>query len=331
MSGSIALPKLDPEEKEILAFLRSEQESYYRGDFDAFIAHWHHGPETRRFLSGPKVGTRVHVGWDQLSKKFEEGFRQFPQDFDASELLRWDNVQIQRSGDMAWVTYDQVALRHVPRMHVAPMSHETKIVQRFDGDWKLVCLIVVVPGLGRNDVPRIELSADGEVADINRHAQERLKSHQGLVVSGNRPRAINRPFDSGLQTAVKRSRDRLATNLPRGYLNERAAHVALGEDDCGRQMFCWVVAEQERVVISMDDQHLLRSRLEMAGEHFSLSPAQLNLAELLADGQEMATAAKELGVSVNTVRTQVRRMFEKTDTHNQASLVSRLLNAQSPD
>ena len=89
--------------------------------------------------------------------------------------------------------------------------------------------------------------------------------------------------------------------------------------------------EQERVLISFDDAFLLRGRLEKAVASFGLSPAQLNLAELLASGRDLAGAAEELGVSVNTLRTQVRRMFEKTGTHNQTALVSRLLNAQGPD
>jgi DNA-binding CsgD family transcriptional regulator len=96
-------------------------------------------------------------------------------------------------------------------------------------------------------------------------------------------------------------------------------------------MYCWVLSEQERILISFDDASLLRSRLDAAATTFGLSPAQLNLAELLASGQDLSNAAVNLGVSVNTVRTQLRRMFEKTQTHNQAALVSRLLNIQGPD
>ena len=123
------------EEQEVIAFLRSEHESYYRGDFDAFIAHWHHGPEVRRIISGPRTGTRVHQGWDALLPRFEEGFQKFPQNFDASKLVEWRNIQIQLAGDMAWVTYDQVALGNVPGMHISAFSHEVKIVQRLDGEW----------------------------------------------------------------------------------------------------------------------------------------------------------------------------------------------------
>jgi DNA-binding CsgD family transcriptional regulator len=94
-------------------------------------------------------------------------------------------------------------------------------------------------------------------------------------------------------------------------------------------MYCWVRSEQERILISFDDASLLRSRLE-AATTVGLSPAQLDLAELLALGQDLSNAAVELGVSVNG-RTQLRRMFEKTQTHNQAALVSRLLNVQGPE
>ena len=120
-------------ESEIIAFLRSEQDAYYRGDVDAFLDHWHQGPETRRIVSGPEVGTRVHIGWEPLGPRFEEGMRQFPQNFDAAKLLRWENVQVVHSGDMAWVSYDQVLVRPTPGMHVGPFAHVTKIVRRFEG------------------------------------------------------------------------------------------------------------------------------------------------------------------------------------------------------
>jgi len=317
-------------EEEVLAFLRSEQETYYRGDFEAFISHWHHGPEVRRILSGPQVGTRIHRGWDDLRPRFEEGFRQFPQDFDSRKLLRWENIQVQLVGDMAWVSYDMRTVGSVPRMHAPSFGHETKIVQRFGGEWKLVCLIVVVPDIAREDTPRIELAVDGRVVGVNDLARDRLSAHPGLTISGNRPRARQRAFDADLQAAIERKLQGLATNLPGGYMGGQPIVVPLGDDDAGQPIFCWVQSEQERILISFDDEILLRRRLERAGAVFGLSPAQLNLAELLASGRDQAAAAQTLGVSVNTIRTQARRMFEKTNTHNQAAMISRLLNLQAP-
>lgn len=321
---------LSAEDKEILEFLRSEQAAYYRGDFEAFIRHWHHGPEVRRILSGPHAGTRVHIGWDDLRAKFAEGFRQHPQNYDARKILRWDNVQIQKSGDMAWVTYDQIATEFHADMHASPLTHEVKIVQRINGEWKIVCLVVAAPGLGRQDVPQIEMDHLGKVVGMNELARQRIPKHCGLTISANRPRAQNRSYDKGLQDAITHWRDRLATNLPRGFLDEPASIVHLGDDPGGLPMFCWLHCEQEQIVLSFDDRAKLKDSLESGGANFGLSAAQVKVAEQIASGQDLAAAAEALGVSINTVRTQLRRMFEKTQTHNQATLISRILNSRAP-
>lgn len=322
---------VNSEEEEILEFLRSEQDAYYHGDFDAFIDHWHHGPEVTRMVSGPHVGTRVHRGWDQLLPRFKEGFRQHPQDFDNRAIIRNENVRIQISGDMAWISYDQIAVDRPEGMHLPSLAHGLKIVQRFDGKWKLVCLADIAPGIGREDTPRIELDDAGQIVFVNDLARKRLRTHAGLIISGNRLRARQRAFSAGLHEAVEQRRKDLATNLPPGYLNGLASVVPLGEDDDGHPVFCWVNAEQDRILITFDDTFMLRRKLEKATETFALSPAQSALAERLASGHDLASAASELGVSVNTVRTQLRRMFEKTSTHSQAGLISLLLSVQNPD
>ncbi len=107
--------------------------------------------------------------------------------------------------------------------------------------------------------------------------------------------------------------------------------VPLGEDDERRPIFCWVNAEQDRILVTFDDTLMLRRKLENSSKIFGLSPAQLALCERLATGHDQAGAALDLGVSVNTVRTQVRRMFEKTGSHSQTELVSLLLSMENAD
>lgn len=321
---------LSNRDEEILAFLRAEQAAFYRGDLEAYCAHWHHGPEVRKTMSGPYTGTRIQIGWESLRPKLEESFRQAPQDFDAERLLRWDNIQIQSTPDMAWVYHDQILVGPAPGIRATPMSHCTKIVQRFDGAWKMVCLVVIAPGLGREDTPRIELDAAGDVIRVNRLAEARLPGHAGLTISGRRPRALNRAHDPGLQAAIAEQRARLAATMARMEGEELPEAVPLGDDPSGAPMFCWVSREQECVLISFDDDMLLQGRLELSASTFGLSPAQVRLAGQLAAGQDLGGAAACLGVSVNTARTQLRRMFQKTATHNQAGLVSRLLNLQPP-
>ena len=54
---------------------------------------------------------------------------------------------------------------------------------------------------------------------------------------------------------------------------------------------------------------------------FGLTQAEARLALLLVDGVTLSEAAERLNVSVATLRTQLKAIFNKTHTHRQAELV----------
>lgn len=58
---------------------------------------------------------------------------------------------------------------------------------------------------------------------------------------------------------------------------------------------------------------------------FMLTSRELDVATLLARGQQPAEIAEALALSVNTVKTHVSRLFAKTGTRRQAELVAQLL------
>jgi DNA-binding CsgD family transcriptional regulator len=58
---------------------------------------------------------------------------------------------------------------------------------------------------------------------------------------------------------------------------------------------------------------------------FGLTGAEATLAVHLSRGKSLAAAAAEMGVSMNTIRTHLKRIFSKTDTNRQGELVA-LLN-----
>ncbi len=62
---------------------------------------------------------------------------------------------------------------------------------------------------------------------------------------------------------------------------------------------------------------------------YGLTPAESRVAALLCDGLSLREAAEKLGVSGNTTRTHLKRIFSKTDTHRQGSLI-RLLMTHRP-
>ncbi|MBW2287223.1 MAG: helix-turn-helix transcriptional regulator [Deltaproteobacteria bacterium] len=65
------------------------------------------------------------------------------------------------------------------------------------------------------------------------------------------------------------------------------------------------------------------------GSAYDLTPAESELVGLLAEGYCLAEAAEKRGVSVNTVRTQLKHVFAKTDTNRQGDLIRLVLTGSA--
>jgi DNA-binding CsgD family transcriptional regulator len=76
------------------------------------------------------------------------------------------------------------------------------------------------------------------------------------------------------------------------------------------------VSDPERSVGGIDE--VLRG-------YYGLTPAEVRLAALLMDGRSLEEAAEHLELSRHTVRSQVKRIFSKTETRRQSELVRLLL------
>jgi DNA-binding CsgD family transcriptional regulator len=68
-----------------------------------------------------------------------------------------------------------------------------------------------------------------------------------------------------------------------------------------------------------------RPNASLLSRAFGLTSAEAKLAATLADGTSLKEAAKELTISSQTARTQLKTVFMKTDTHRQSQLVALLL------
>ena len=58
---------------------------------------------------------------------------------------------------------------------------------------------------------------------------------------------------------------------------------------------------------------------------YQLTPHEMRLLKLLVDGHNYKTAAKELGVSVNTISFHMRRIYDKLQVHSKSEAVSKAL------
>ena len=96
-------------------------------------------------------------------------------------------------------------------------------------------------------------------------------------------------------------------------------------DGAGRQ-------RQVAAVVIKDAQaepHTSAANRREIAELYELTPAEEKLLDLILDGSGLFEAAEQLGVSRNTARTHMKRIYAKTGTRRQAELVRRLAHLTS--
>jgi DNA-binding CsgD family transcriptional regulator len=71
----------------------------------------------------------------------------------------------------------------------------------------------------------------------------------------------------------------------------------------------------------VDPQASTRARAECLRQLVGLSTAETRVAALLGDGLGLPEAARELGVSLSTVKTHAKHIFQKADVHSSVALV----------
>ncbi len=72
-------------------------------------------------------------------------------------------------------------------------------------------------------------------------------------------------------------------------------------------------------------------KLQAFGERYQLTMAELRLVIVLREGKGLKAAARRIGVGYETVRTQVKSVFQKTGTKRQAEVITLLVSAFQDD
>lgn len=74
-----------------------------------------------------------------------------------------------------------------------------------------------------------------------------------------------------------------------------------------------------------DSASSIRLNSNLLKSAYGLTEAEIKVAELVVNGDTLEEVAQQLGVSVNTVKTQLAQIYDKTNTHNRAKLVKLLM------
>jgi DNA-binding NarL/FixJ family response regulator len=181
--------------------------------------------------------------------------------------------------------------------------------------------------LNRLPIGVILVTADSKILFFNGKAKSYLEKSDGLVAGPDRichatlpgeNKAFTKLLSDTLSSSHEGNKDgdfaisltRLDSDSP---LNVMVAPIGTG------------IAGRGAVLFVSDPAEPVELSVETICKLYSLTPAEGRLALGLTNGYKLDDLADQWGVSMHTVRSQLRQVFRKTDTSRQSELVKLIL------
>lgn len=227
---------------------------------------------------------------------------------------------------------DEYAVAEAVAAHLAPAFH---VRERF---LRAQCKSAALTSLA-DALPFgvLVLAGTGKILEANRRAAEILRAGDGLSSSGGELAASSPADHSALCRLVGRA---LATGLGRSLAPGGAARISRRS---GFRAYNVLVTPLRAglharldpartavvLVVVIDPEHEPGMDSAKLCQLFDLTPAEGRVCVLLAGGKPPREIAAALGITLNTVRTHIKRILAKTETSRLPELV-RLLLSSSP-
>ena len=313
----------------ITALIHRNRIAIWMRDFEAWSSCFVHAPYTSRWGWWGRGGVFARRGYDNISERLRREMIKHPE---PQPRLAYEtkvaNLSVRIVGDMAWATFEQ----HYPSAPLwegflgPELAHEMRVFERHDGEWK-IAFLCLLDGGQRPPEGMVRLRLDGECrireADLGFAA---LLDDEDLEVRGDRLRIRDRRADTRLREAV-----RWAAGLDTGYMPEAASvPIVLEAGEGLPTKVWWISARGGDVIFSTLNPGTTEHRLTTAAGIYGLSPVQVRVALMVAEGLSLTGIAGKLGISPATARTHLNRIFDKTGVRNLAALVRLLRLAAAP-
>lgn len=320
------------DEAEILALIHANTVAYHMRDFEAWQRCYAHEPYLARWGWWRRGGIFVRHGWDDISARFRRELTEYPEPHPKNAYeTRIEKLSLRVVGDVAWATFEQ----HYPTSDlpgresgssVPNVLHELRVCERIEGQWKIVVSAFLSKYDERGSEKRLILDGEARIVRASDAALALLADDDDLVIRNGKLRVRDKRADQFLQQTLRK-----AAEVDRGYFSAQAALPIVIDAGAGLPTrVWWVVADEGLISFSFGTHAASQDRLEMAAHIFDLSPTQTTLAGLLAEGLPLPEIAERMGVTHNTARTHLRRIYEKTGVQTQTALIRVLLSTTSP-
>ncbi|WP_298987233.1 DUF4440 domain-containing protein [uncultured Roseibium sp.] len=313
------------ENSAIMDVILRETDRFVQQDFDGWAACWVQDERTREVCISSSFGATVLEGWETLSN-YMQNVMENGATCKISDIQRF-NISITVSGNIAHVVFNETSRHENGRVEE---TFETRVLERSDGRWRILYASFVLRGHQQIDANRLAVNAKGEILCAPYEARKQLERHQGLQISNNRLRAARPEWDKILQAALERAALQHGYFQHYRYMVESGRNfrlpVVLGETDEGNVVVCVLFVRDGLTFVETASDGDINVRLSVAGSVFGLSEGQMLLARRIVQSDNLITASETLGISKNTARTHLSRIYEKTGVNSQTALVRTLLS-----
>jgi DNA-binding CsgD family transcriptional regulator len=174
--------------------------------------------------------------------------------------------------------------------------------------------------------------ADGKVVLMNRSAELILAENDGFGMRDGHPCVADGRQNRRLQQLLRQA---AATEVEPG---DYSGQVISFDRPSGRRPFSAMVGplvaaapdmaiDEARALLFVADPESGRTgTCEVLEELYQLTHAEAELVRLISEGRSLEEVAAVRGVTINTVRSQLKQVFSKTDTNRQGELVHLVLS-----
>ena len=311
----------------VLEVIERETKAYSAKDFDGWAACWVHSDRTVEAATG-NLGTFIRRGWDDLSSAMQKIMHDDPEPLPLP--FRHVDFHVSIDNDTAWVTFLSTCQVTGDERFDMPDSFEIRVLERHNGEWLIAYIGVMALRSGPIDRSRILVGQEGQVIWASEASLDMLRTHPHLTISAGRLRAMRTVWDKILQDAFRRASElhhfSQLEETPLAKPSRFRFPVVLGEDDEGGVLSCLVYVRDGGTYVSITDKDAVKEHLEVSKVIFGLSDAQARLAERIVSGMGLTASAQELAISINTARTHLSRIYDKTGVNSQSALVRTLLS-----
>jgi DNA-binding CsgD family transcriptional regulator len=178
----------------------------------------------------------------------------------------------------------------------------------------------------------ILLDAKGRILAVNRTASQIFRQNDGLNMDKDGLRASTPSETRQLRSTIASVCDCDRSGLASG------GHLRIRRPSGGRPFALMVMRAPHHsfapdagasagIVFITDPEAKVQTSSERVAQIYGLTEAEARLAQLLMNGETLVRAADVLGISHNTARTHLHRIYGKTDTRHQGDLVRLLLSS----